>query len=124
MSRELLLIYGDTLAEIGATGPDRVVSAEDGEEMARIYTGVWHMLDALGIASWDLDGPVPDAAVIPLIWVLASHAAQPFGLTGERLERLRATGQLGGPQVSLGERLLRKLAAPPYIAEAIGTVDY
>jgi hypothetical protein len=124
MARELELIYGDALAEIGATGPDRVVSAEDGEEMARIYTGVWHLLDELGITSWDLDGPVPDAAVIPLVWVLAFHAAQPFGITGERLERLRATGQLAGAQPSLGERLLRKLAAPEYLSDVTPVVDY
>jgi len=124
MARELSLIYADALAEIGATGPDRVVSAEDGDEMTRIYTGVWHMLEELGIASWDLDGPVPDAAVIPLVWVLAFHAARPFGITGERLERLRATGQLAGAQPSLGERLLRKLAAPEYLSDVTPVVDY
>ena len=124
MARDLSLIYADALAEIGATGPDRGVSAEDGDEMTRIYTGVWHMLEELGIASWDLDGPVPDAAVIPLTWVLAFHAAQPFGITGERLERLRATGQLAGAQPSLGERLLRKLAAPEYLSDVTPVVDY
>jgi hypothetical protein len=124
MARELEKIYGDALAEIGATGPDRVVSAEDGEEMARIYNGVWHMLESMGLTSWDLDGPVPNDAAIPLVWILAFHAAQPFGITGERLERLRATGQLAGPQVSLGERLLRKLAAPEYLNETVQVVDY
>lgn len=122
MARELELIYGDALAEIGATGPDRVVSAEDSTEMARIYDSVWHLLDEMGLATWDIDGPIPNAAVIPLVWVLAFHAAQPFGITGDRWLRLKDNGEINGPTPSRGERLLRKLATPAYIAE-VTTVE-
>lgn len=124
MARELELIYGDALAEMGVCGPDRVVSAEDSDEMARIYDSVWHLLDELGLASWDIDGPIPNPAVIPVVWVLAYHAAGPFGLTGERLGRLAVNGSLGAPQPSQGERLLRKLAAPEYIAKPVAVDNF
>jgi hypothetical protein len=124
MARELELIYGDALAELGVTGPDRVVSAEDGAEMARVYSSVWYLLEELGLASWDIDGPIPNAAVVPLTWVLAYHAAQPFGITGERMARLKLNGEINGPQPSGGERLLRKLATPPYFNEPSQVVDY
>lgn len=124
MARELELIYADALSEMGVTGPDRVVSAEDGVEMARVYDAVWHVLEDLGLASWDLDGPVPNAHALPLSWILAFHAAQPFGITGARLERLRTQGQLAGPAPSLGERMLRKLSAPAYLNEVIAVDDF
>lgn len=124
MARELELIYGDALAEIGACGPDRVVSAEDSTEMARVYDSVWHLLDEMNLTTWDLDGPVDNAAVVPLVWVLAFHAAGPFGITGDRLERLRQNGEINGPVPSRGERLLRKLATPKYIPEVTQVDDY
>ena len=124
MARELELIYGDALAEMGACGPDRVVSAEDSEDLARVYDSVWHLLEEMNLATWDLDGPVPNPSVIPLVWVLAYHAAGPFGITGERLSRLAVNGALNAPTPSLGERLLRKLAAPNYIAEVTAVENY
>lgn len=116
MARERELIYGDALAELGVTGPDRVVSAEDGVEMARLYDSLWYLLEEMGLTSWDLDDPIPNAAVIPVTWVLAYHAAQPFGVSGARLERLKMNGEINGPKPSGGERLLRKLATPKYLA--------
>ena len=116
MARELQLIYADAAVELGIAGPDRVVSAEDASELARIYRSVWAILDDMDLATWDQDGPVPDGEAQPLAWVLAFHAGNAFGLTADRMERLRTLGQLGGVP-SLGERLLRKLAAPDYIEE-------
>lgn len=124
MARELELIYGDALAEMGVCGPDRVVSAEDSEELTRVYNSLWYLLDEMDLATWDIDGPIPNGTVIPLVWVLAYHAAGPFGLTGERLARLALNGALNSPNPSLGERLLRKLAAPAYIPEVTATTDY
>lgn len=124
MARELELIYADALAEMGVCGPDRVVSAEDGVELRRVYDSVWHLLDELELATWDIDGPIPNGAVTPLTWVLAFHAAGPFGITGLRLERLRANGQIHGPQPSGGERLLRKLAAPRYTVEPMAVESF
>lgn len=124
MARELELIYGDALAEMGACGPDRVVSAEDSVELARVYDSVWHLLEEMGLATWDIDGPIPNATVIPLVWVLAYHAAGPFGITGDRLQRLALNGSLSAPSPSLGERMLRKLAAPGYVAEVTAVTDY
>lgn len=124
MARELELIYGDALAELGVTGPDRTVSAEDGEEMARIYDSTWYLLEEMGLASWDLGGPVPNAVVVPLVWILAFHAAGPFGITGNRIERLRLNGELGRGPPSSGEKLLRKLSAPPYLREPAQTSNF
>jgi hypothetical protein len=124
MARELNDLYGDALVEIGATGPDRVVSAEDMAELARIYGSLWPLLDEMGLVYWEIDGAVPDAAALPMAWVLAYHAAQPFGVSGDRLERLRINGQVGGQAPSQGERLLRKLAAAKYIAEPMAVEDF
>lgn len=124
MARELELIYGDALAEIGACGPDRTVSAEDSVELVRIYQSVWYLLEELGLATWDIDGPIPNAAVVPLVWVLAFHAAGPFGITGDRLNRLRENGEVNGPVPSRGERLLRKLASPAYIPKVMAVDNY
>jgi hypothetical protein len=101
-----------------------VVSAEDSEELARVYDSVWHLLEELELTTWDIDGPIPNATVIPLVWVLAYHAAGPFGITGDRLGRLALNGSLNAPTPSLGERMLRKLAAPGYVAEVTGVVNY
>jgi len=124
MARELQLIYGDALAEMGVTGPDRVVSAEDSVELTRIYNSLWHLLEEMNLTTWELDGPIPNATVVPLVWVLAYAAAGPFGITGPRLERLAGNGALNLNPPSIGERLLRKLAAPRYVAEVTAVVDY
>lgn len=124
MARDLEDIYADAAVELGIVGPDRLVSAEDLTELTRVYQSVWHLLEELEINSWDLDGPIPDPAAIPLALVLAYHAAGPFGIAGDRLNRLAANGSLGAPTPSLGERLLRKLAAPAYVSEVTQSTDY
>lgn len=123
MSRSLELFYTDVLGELGVTGPDRTASAEDLAVVEDAYPALWNLLDVSGLTSWTQTADIPDEVVLPLRWIMAYHIAGQFGVYGPRLERLAGHGMLGGPQPSVGERMLTRMASPDYISSTLA-VDY
>lgn len=123
MARSLADFYVDVLQELGVSGPDGAVSAEDLALVTDLYPAVWQLLESKNLTNWLQSGAIPDRAVIPMRWIVAYHAAVSFGVRGDRLLKLQERGQIGGPSPSLGERLLASQRAAEYIPSILAT-DY
>ena len=95
--------------------------AEDVRVVTDAYPGLWALLFEDGLVGFGVDDPIPDQALLPMRWIVAFHLAPVFGIYGERLVRLMEKGQVQGPAPSLGERVLKKQASPPAIANTLGT---
>lgn len=123
MPRELADFYTDVLVELGVTGPDRAASAEDLAVVTDAYVPMWALLETRGLVTWLQTDAIPDAALMAMRWIAAFHLARSFGVTGPKLDDLRQRGEIDGPAPSLGERMLRKNAAAPYIPATL-PVDF
>jgi hypothetical protein len=119
MPRSLQDFYSDVGVELGVSGPDAALSAEDLAVISDSYVPLWQLLNADGLVTWTQSGDIPDDALFALTWLLAFAVSQKFGINGPKLQELRERGQYGGPAPSLGERLLRKRAAANYIPSSV-----
>lgn len=103
------------LQECSVLATGESAEPEDDALCVEKYATLYDMLLSKHLVSWGLDEDVPAFADQALTMMLAAYIAPAFGVTGARLEGLRAGGAIGLPQPSLAERMLRQQLAKSYV---------
>lgn len=113
------------LRELGVATLTEPPSAEHGVYAADTYASLHAMLLAEGLVAWALVEAIPAKYCQPVIWMLAFLMAsgETLGVPDEIKQAMAAMGSFLAPQISLGERQLRRLMADPYISQT-ATSDF
>ena len=105
---ELRLMIGE---EVGIVAPGEVMSADDSDYIKRREESKLAELYEAGLISFDQDGDIPEAYMLPIAKIIAGEVAPGFGSDIATAKAL----------ASEGLATLRKLKAPPYFPTAPAT---
>lgn len=92
-------------------------SSEDTELVLAIYESVRQQLYSEGIINWSSTAAVPDWAVLPMVYMVAFHAADEFHV--EPAMRMELQGMFDPAKGQL-----IKLTAPSYQSQPTESLDY
>jgi hypothetical protein len=109
------------LQEAGIVAAGESASADDDQLCAQKYAALHDVLLAEKLVAWPVNGDVPEYAETPLTMMLAALIAPAFGVSGDRLNSLRAGGAFGLPVPSIAERMLRRQLAKSYVSAPVKT---
>ncbi len=114
-------LYESALAKLHVTAAGEDSRPEDVAIVRTRYAEIYGLLNAEELVSWPVEGDIPDEAGIPLVTMLACHAAKEFGVTGAQYQELLAEGGMNLPQASWAERSLRRVMARRYVSTRMET---